>query len=70
MLRNVLISVSCMIVKGTLSTLNASMPGYQKKYYSICLLNDTYNCSCEKPVKGKVLLCDSFTTKEVGTDKM
>lgn len=38
---NVLISVSCMIVKGTLSTLNASMPGYQKKYYSICLLNDT-----------------------------
>lgn len=35
----------------------------------ICSLKYTHNCCCEKPIEGKVFLCNSFKAKENGIDK-
>lgn len=54
----------------TLQAFGAQLP--MEKYVMQCTnqceqcdsQEHTYNCSCEKPVERKVLLCDSFTAKE------
>lgn len=67
-----LISMSCMILNDKLSALSdwKYAQFLKKKKLSAHYSTHTHNCPCEKPVEGKMLLCDSLKAKEGRINKV
>lgn len=63
--------MSCMILNDKLSALSDwKCAQFKKKKLSAHYSTHTHNCPHEKPVEGKILLCDSLKAKEGRINKV